>query len=140
MKLEPKYRLSLTADQIKILYSDCREGDTKLYLKKQLLKIDAGVVNAGYVNTSPTYGAKQNPLESLGLTDISDAEQKPFVPYSDRNPAALYAKWQNDPLSITSEELELVQTYRWENGLMSPEEAELYESKLFNHAMFHSSM
>lgn len=130
MKLEPKFRLSLTADQIKILYADCRDGDTKLYLKKQLLKIDAGVVSAGYVNTSPTYGAKQNPLESLGFS--TESEEKPFVPYAERNVSQLHANWLNDPLSVTSEELDLVQTYRWENGLMEQEEAQRYEAKLFS--------
>lgn len=127
-KLEPKFRLSLTADQIKILYADCRDGDTKLYLKKQLLKIDAGVVSAGYVNTSSTYGAKQNPLESLGFS--TESEEKPFVSYVERNVSQLHVKWQQDPLSVTSEELELVQTYRWENNLMTEEESQHYEATI----------
>lgn len=127
MTQQPKFRPVMTENMLRECYSDVREGETKEYLRKFLVKIGAGLTAPGYIPT-PT-NSKNTIANSLGFTEEAE---NPFIPYTKRNPAELYNKWQQDPLSVTSSELELIHTYRWENDLMSEEESQEYEKKLFS--------
>ena len=124
---QPKYRPVMTENMLRECYSDIREGETKEYLRKFLVKIGAGLTAPGYIPT-PT-NSKNTIANSLGFTEEAE---KPFIPYAERNPAELHTKWLNDPLSVTSDELELIHTYRWENDLMDATEIAEYEKKLFS--------
>lgn len=125
-KLIPKYRPVLTEDMMRECYGSLPEGDTKEYFRKFLLKIGAGLTSPGYI---PTPARKNTIANSLGFTEQDEVE-KPFVPYAEKNVSQLHVKWQQDPLSVTAEEIELIQTYRWENNLMTEEESQHYETTL----------
>jgi hypothetical protein len=124
---KPKYRPALTEDALKELYASCPAGETKEYLKQYLIKIGVGITGASYFLTSP---AKPTVEDSLGFTSDSDVSQIEFKSYASQNPAELYQKWLQDPLTITASELETVQTYRYENDMMDDAEEAAYFNKL----------
>lgn len=109
---------------IKEIYSNLPEGVTKNYFKSYIIKIDSGLLNPGYVNTG------LNKIENkLGFSDMSEQSQTKPDFITKRLDA--YNKWLQDPLQITESEFDLVQTYRYENSLMTKEEEVEYENKLF---------
>ena len=123
-KLIPKYRPVLTEDMMRECYGSLPEGDTKEYFRKFLLKIGAGLTVAGYVaQNKPT----PNSAESLGFSETSTSTS---TSYNRAKAEALYHKWMEDSLLVTESEFELVQTYRFENDLMSAEEEAEYTAKL----------
>jgi hypothetical protein len=98
----------------------------KSYLHQFKLKITYGMVKESYT-TSPTPRVKVE--DSLGFS-TSTSTSTSVSPQ--RTKEELFQVWQNDPLLITSEELELVQTFRFENDLMSASEEQLYLNQLMS--------
>jgi hypothetical protein len=126
-KFKPKYRPALTEDALRELYSDCREGETKEYLRQYLIKIGAGITNASYALTSTP--RSKSVEDSLGFSSHSPSSTESFIP-SQEYKESLYQKYQDDPMQLTSSELEIVQTFRFENDLMSASEEQLYLNQL----------
>jgi hypothetical protein len=125
-KFKPKYRPALTEDALRELYSDCREGETKEYLRQYLIKIGAGITNASYALTS---APKSKSVEdSLGFFTSTES----FTPPTQEYKESLVRKYHEDELQLTSEELEIVQTFRFENDLMSASEEQLYLNQLMS--------
>lgn len=126
-KSEPKYRPVLTESMLKECYTCCPHGsETKEYLRKFLLRINIGMTTPGYIPT-PAH-SKATVFNSLGF---AEPEFPKLKLYADWEPEKLYARYLQDPLSINVEEHEIVQTYRFENDLMSSEEEAEFQKKLF---------
>lgn len=125
-----KFRPSLTSDMIKEIYCSLQNGETKDYIRNYILKIDNNLIQPNYVNTgikpkadiSSNLGFSQEELESKTESKTDFVSKR----------LETYNKWLQDPVQITTDELELVQTYRYESSLMTKEEEVEYENKLFN--------
>lgn len=127
MKLQPKFRPSFTSDMIREIYSSLSEGETKEYLKGYIVKIDHNLIQPNYVNTGLRSSSKYD-IDSLGFS-----QSDPINPINhiDAREQA-YNEWLKDPLQVSEESLQLVQTYRYENDLMNEEESNAFESNLFS--------
>lgn len=81
------------------------------YLEEFAMKIDRGIINK-QLTLAPTVS------DRLGF----NSESSP-APY---NPAELLAIWKNNPEFLTPPQLEIVNCYRWEQGMMTSEQEMLY--------------
>ncbi len=114
-----KFRPYFTHAQLSEIIRCCKLASSDLalltYLESFSLKINHGIIDPA-ISLKPT-------LESrLGLATNTGPE-----PYS---PAELYNIWKANPEYIRPADLIKVQQYRWENELMTPEEARHYEDSL----------
>lgn len=117
-----KFRPAFTKQEILYLIDLCgrdkRETTTELAftlaarLRIFALKADLGIVSPAFTSTE-----KQSLAEKLGMEAESPADRR----------AAAYAKWKENPGFCTESELKLSFTYRFENGLLNPEEERDYE-------------
>lgn len=122
-----KFRPSLTSDMIKEIYTSLQNGETKDYIRNYILKIDNNLIQPNYVNT----GLRNSTINNLGFTpEEANQNIEPVKIDFVSKRTELYNKWLQDPLSITSDELDFVLDYRLENGLMSPDEEADYLNKL----------
>lgn len=119
-----KFRPCLSSNQIGHILSLCKKdlSDNSLSVISVLAPFKAKMENYG---VAPSYVTqeRQNIFDSLGIEEDSNA-----TPEEKRQQA--FIKWSEDPDSCTINELELVQTYRSENDLMSAEESERYYSEM----------
>lgn len=116
---ENKFRMPISAEMLNEIYSILPEGKTKTYIKKYIVKFDAGLINPWYTNKNNI----QSVEDKLGFsTEFSTSES---ISFSDKRLAA-YTKWKQNPDSVSLHEFNLVQDYRCENSLMSPEEETKY--------------
>lgn len=114
-RVEAKYRLSLTANQIaylaELVHADTRfettgtREDLAAYLNIFLAKLQYGKVNVAYVATP-----RKSIEQKLGLTSRSE----------------IYEKWKAGA-ECSEWELGQVAAYRYTNDLMTPEEEAEYE-------------
>lgn len=88
--------------------------------------------NQAFIAHTTKGSLKEQFVQSLDLDGQSALKPKPIDPVIKR--ANAWNKFQSNPASCSREELELVKTYRWENGLMGEKEIENYEAELFNPA------
>ena len=96
------------------------------YLEAFAIKIKHGVMQP-QLTTNPL-----SSLESrLGLTGSSISALPGPVPPT---PAELYTIWKSNPEYLSPPQLSIVHTYRWENGLMTEEESNRFETALFDGA------
>lgn len=113
---------------IKEIYTSLQNGETKDYIKNYILKIDNNLIQPNYVNT----GIKTSTISNLGFSqDELESKTESKIDFVSKR-LEIYNKWLQDPVQITKDELELVQTYRYESNLMTKEEEVEYENKLFN--------
>jgi hypothetical protein len=125
-----KYRITFSKPELECLLELCNEkmangnagpqltaARTQLHLF--LFKLNNNITRAAY-QTQPTLG------EQLGIV-TSKKELSPM-----EKQLAAFNKWQSEgATNCSTEELELVSTYRLNNGLMSPEEeAEVFEAMM----------
>lgn len=116
---EPKYRISLAANEIHYLISLCEADKTQPAMSHEVLaklklfiaKMNLGIVNPAF-SISPV---KQTLEEQLGVVNPSERR------------AAAYEKWRRTPNLCNKQEVALANTYRYENDLMTPEEEDDYE-------------
>jgi len=122
-----KYRVSFTEDEIKTLYGGNVTNEIKSKLKVVLVKIQSDLLQPAFVSVKD----KSNLVSDLGFntTESNVTESNEPIDFVSKR-ESLYNKWLQDPLSITSDELDFVQDYRLENNLMSPEEEIEYQNKL----------
>src|SRR5450830_254989 len=118
MKAE-KYRPCLTSAQISHIISLCKRDlsadsiGTICVLAPFQTKVENKSISPAYVMQG-----KQSLLNSLGY---GNAEAHSSLTHPQRRQLA-FDKWSRNPDSCNTDELELVQTYRMENNLMSQEE------------------
>lgn len=78
------------------------------------LKADLGIVAPAFTSTE-----RQSLEEKLGMESESPAAKR----------EAAYSKYKVNPAFCTLQELRMANTYRYENGLMSPDEEARYEQE-----------
>lgn len=131
---EPRYRPVMTAEQIETILSICK---TTSPLTAQVISVistlapfQAKIVNAGI---TPAYIVK--PVESieekLGFPPSKKLLDNLGMSPEERRLAA-YTKWKDNPVSCSLDEIDLANTYRYENGLMGAEEITAFESSFLN--------
>lgn len=125
---KPKYRPALTEDMLHELYAALEEGTTKTYLHQYLVKIGAGITNAAYVHNNVKELRKKSIEDALGFADLTQSQD--ISTKNLESEVELYNKWINDPLALTSTQLDCVLQYRYTNDLMSVEEESQYEASL----------
>lgn len=125
MKPILKFRPSLTSTMLEEIYVSLPEGETKSYIHQFIVKINSGITKPGYVNTG------LNTIESsLGFPILDSGDSGDSNSNIDKRKLK-YNLWLQNPSLLNKNDLELVETYRYENDLLSPEETIQYENKLF---------
>ncbi len=116
-----KFRPYFTPAQLAEIIRCCKLASSDIallsYLESFNLKITRDVI-------SPALQTKPSLESRLGLASSTSMPE-----YS---PAELHSIWLRDPNFLTPKQLILVQQYRWENELMTPEEARSYEDSLMS--------
>lgn len=126
---QAKYRPCLTAEMIDYIVEVCRESrcDKAISVLGVLAPMQAKIHNRGI---APSYVVsakiKSNDIDSI----CNDAAAQMLSPEEKR--AAAYAKYQISKESCTIDELDLAETYMWENELMDAATKEIYEQRIFN--------
>lgn len=126
--MSKKYRPSLTIEEIQlilVMLDTMTNMDTVVKLRAKLrillTKVDLGVANPAYT-TDPKPGL----LSRLGMGQEDDVAMSP-----QQKREAAYIKYKGMPSSCSDYEVDLAQTYMYENNMMMPEEREAYEIKYF---------
>lgn len=119
---QQKFRPAFTKQEIQYIIELCnldkRPHVTEMAftiaarLKIFALKADLHIISPAF-NSTP----KQSLEEKLGMAFVTPAERR----------AAAYEKWKHNVALCTDDELRLVGTYMYENGLMTPEQEADYE-------------
>lgn len=95
------------------------------------LGVYAGKINNGALKTAYVAKDNQSIEAKLGLpekfADTKTPEQKRFDAFK---------RWEANPASVSIAEMDLVQTYRYEEGLMTEEEKEAYEIEMNDMSKF----
>ena len=125
MEYNPKYRPSLTPQQISYIISICdaesrpeiapMAAELSKQLKVFAFKMQLGLVSAAF-NAAP----KQSIEEKLDLEAATPAQRRELA----------YRKWQGSPQLCTAAEIKMAHTYRYENNMLTTEEEEKYESSI----------
>lgn len=82
-------------------------------------KVGEGLVKAAREATPKLSIADKLELDSSELGQNHEAKRR-----------QLYNLWVANPLSLSPDQIEQVDLYRWENDLMSPEEEQAYDEKI----------
>jgi hypothetical protein len=117
--MSKKYRPYFSQEELEEVIRCVKLRTTSLPLLQYLQSFQLKIQNE---TLTPQYQLKPTLEQKLG---ISSSPSKP-------NAAFLHKKWTNDPSSLTPSQILIVQQYRWEMGLMTPEEADSYEANLFD--------
>lgn len=119
-----KYRPYFSSDEmieiIHALKENPNAGRLALirYLEGFNIKIERGIMQPSH----ELIGTKNQQLaQSLGF----DGNK-----LDNPDPKSLYQKWQNDPTTVSPEEIKMILQYRWENNLMTDKESADYENQL----------
>ena len=133
---QQKYRPALTEDALREIYSALPNGNTRTYIKNFLIKIGAGIVNAGYVTTP-----QNHTLNNLGFSSGGFENGSTFNSTNSSNSNSndseisspilddcllLLEAYNSDPLSLTEAQIARVQSHRYANDMMTPEEEAEY--------------
>lgn len=120
---EIKYRPSLSLSEIDILVLKLDgSGYDSLQGKLKLCKMKAefGLIKPSYIASDI---APPTDAEKLGFEDSKTL--------SEEDKDKLLKVWETAPKTLTAKQLEIVQTHRWESGLMGEEEEKEYVRKTF---------
>lgn len=123
-----KYRPCLTSIHISHILSLCKRDLTEASISiiSVLAPFMAKIENSG---VAPAYSMKQKTLGNVFSSLDEMADYSCLSAEEIRKKA--FEKWSENPDSCSLDELEMVQTYRLENDLMSTEEAKEYELRVF---------
>ena len=123
-KFRPYFTATELAEIIRCVKASSTNQSLLSYLEAFAIKIKHGIMQP-QLTTTPVPS-----LESrLGLGgSITNALPGPIPPTA----AELYRIWQSNPEYLSPPQLAMVHTYRWENGMMSDEEASKFETALFD--------
>lgn len=117
-----KFRPYFSPEELKLIISSLKEKPTperialSRYLEHYSLKIDSGLFQ-------PAITLKPSLEEQLELSP----EHKPNPARASSLRLQAFLKWEKNPSACTPKELLLVNEYRYENNLMSPEEETAWE-------------
>lgn len=119
-----KFRPSLTAGQIEhIIHILSTAGENSPLnqsclksLRMFSLKAQHGIVSPSHLSLG-----RESLESSLGFSHTKTTTVE-----------LLYQVWQTHPTTLTPAQLQQVQSYRYQNNLMSPEEEQDYDMKLLN--------
>lgn len=120
-----KFRPSLTAGQIEhIIHILSTAGENSPLNQSCLKSLRMFSLKAQHGIVSPSHLAlgRESLESSLGFTTSEPVTTVEL----------LYKVWQSHPTTLTSAQLQQVQSYRYQNNLMSPEEEQEYDMKLLN--------
>lgn len=118
-----KYRPSLSSMEIKYILDLC-QSDQRAETEKistalaSKLRVFSLKMQLGIVSASHTAAPVTTLEERLGLESMTPADRR----------SAAYSKYKLNPDYCSADELKLAQTYRYEHGLMSPEEESEFEN------------
>lgn len=120
-----KFRPSLTAGQIEhIIHILSTAGENSPLNQSCLKALRMFSLKAQHGIVSPSHLAlgRESLESSLGFTTSEPVTTVEL----------LYQVWQTHPSPLTPAQLQQVQSYRYQNNLMSPEEEQDYDMKLLN--------
>lgn len=120
-----KFRPSLTAGQIEhIIHILSTAGENSPLNQSTLRALRMFSLKAQHGIVSPSHLAlgRESLESSLGFTQDAPVTTVEL----------LYRVWQTHPTTLTPAQLQQVQSYRYQNNLMSPEEEQDYDMKLLN--------
>ena len=120
-----KFRPSLTAGQIEhIIHILSTAGENSPLnqsclksLRMFSLKAQHGIISPSHLSLG-----RESLESSLGFTTSE--------PVTTTTVELLYRVWQSHPTTLTPSQLQQVQSYRYQNNLMSPEEEQEYDMKI----------
>lgn len=124
-----KYRPYFTAPEMKEIITALKEKPSPYrlgiiqYLETFQLKMNHGLVQPAHV----TEGTKIQKLEAnLGMTATKPVEDpdEPSAP-------ALHKIWMDHPEKLTPPQIDRVMSYRFQEGMMTPEEEKKYITQLY---------
>lgn len=119
-----KFRPSLTAGQIEhIIHILSTTGENSALNQSCLKSLRMFSLKAQHGIVSPSHLAlgRESLESSLGFTHTKTTTVE-----------LLYQVWQSHPSTLTPAQLHQVQSYRYQNNLMSPEEEQEYDLKLLS--------
>jgi len=111
-KFRPYFSPAELTEIIRCVKSSSTNINLLHYLENFAMKIDRGIISK-QLTLAPTVS------DRLGF---NSPETSP-APY---NPAELLAIWKANPEFLTPPQLEIVNCYRWEQGMMTNEQEQLY--------------
>lgn len=120
-----KFRPSLTAGQIEhIIHILSTAGENSSLNQSCLKSLRMFSLKAQHGIVSPSHLAlgRESLESSLGFTQAAPAKTTTVE--------LLYQVWQTHPTTLTPAQLQQVQSYRYQNNLMSPEEEQEYDMKI----------
>lgn len=126
---QPLFRPYLTKEEITLIYSllDTKTGEyehleehstLKRKIKELMFRISENLITPSHIREK-----KQSIEDQLGISD-SRENRKQFL-YEN-----FHLTYKNSITQLTKEEIDLINEYRYENDLMSPEEETEYLSNL----------
>lgn len=118
-----KFRPSLTAGQIEhIIHILATAGENSPLNQSCLKSLRMFSLKAQHGIVSPSHLAlgRESLESSLGFTTSEPVTTVEL----------LYKVWQTHPTTLTPAQLQQVQSYRYQNNLMSPEEEQDYDMKI----------
>lgn len=119
-----KFRPSLTAGQIEhIIHILSTTGENSPLNQSCLKSLRMFSLKAQHGIVSPSHLA-------LGRESLESSLGFSAEPVTTTD--LLYQVWQTHPTTLTPAQLQQVQSYRYQNNLMSPEEEQEYDMKLLN--------
>ena len=119
-----KFRPSLTAGQIEhIIHILSTAGENSPLNQSTLRALRMFSLKAQHGIVSPSHLAlgRESLESSLGFTTSTEPVTTVEL---------LYRVWQSHPTTLTPTQLQQVQSYRYQNNLMSPEEEQEYDMKI----------
>lgn len=123
-----KFRPSLTAGQIEhIIHILSTAGENSPLNQSCLKSLRMFSLKAQHGIVSPSHLAlgRESLESSLGFSTSHTHTKTTTV-------ELLYQVWQTHPSTLTPSQLQQVQSYRYQNNLMSSEEEQEYDMKLLN--------
>lgn len=120
-----KFRPSLTAGQIEhIIHILSTAGENSPLNQSCLKSLRMFSLKAQHGIVSPSHLAlgRESLEASLGFSQDAPAKTTTVE--------LLYQVWQTHPTTLTPAQLHQVQSYRYQNNLMSPEEEQEYDMKI----------
>lgn len=132
-----KYRPVFTLGQLKHISNLCKQNPAGIsQIDAEIIGILASfIAKAENAAITPAYSMqpKMTLEESLGFAPLKSTEQ---AITRDRMEYAAYEKYSTNPASCSIDEINMALQYKYENDLMSAEEASKYEKTLME-GVFH---
>ena len=121
-EFRPYFSAAELTEIIRCVKSASTNQSLLAYLEAFAIKIDRGIMSP-QLTTAPSLANR------LGLGgSTTNSLPGPIPP----TPEELFTIFKSNPEYLSPPQLAMVHTYRWENGMMSDEEASRFETALFD--------